>query len=224
MITFLHEPYLELLHKALLAVTPTGAKVAIDLGCGDGTKTCWLYERCADGALVIGIDRQAAVLRQRPGLALIAADAADLPLRDECVDLIWCIAALPLFTDQQRALREMLRVLRGGGRLVLATVGEYWVRLRVHADELVAILPSTPLPLPPADGLGEEWSLLLSGVGWQPLQIQAYLLTGCEPAQVALIDSNILTTYLGCSPMSCVVDEPQSRHILLVISACKPYT
>ncbi len=223
MITLLHEPYLELLHQAMLAVTPTGAKVAIDLGCGDGTKTCWLYERCADSALVIGIDRQAAVLCKRPGLALIAADAADLPLRDECVDLIWCIAALPLFADRQRALLEMLRVLRSGGRLVIATVGEYWVRLRVHADELVAILPSTPLPLPPADGLGEEWSLLLSGVGWQPLQIQAYLLTGCEPAQATLIDSDILTTYLGCSPMSCVVDEPQSRHVLLVISACKPY-
>jgi hypothetical protein len=163
------------------------------------------------------------VLCKRPGLALIAADAADLPLRDECVDLIWCIAALPLFADRQRALLEMLRVLRSGGRLVIATVGEYWVRLRCHTDELIAVLPATPLPLSPADGLGDEWSSLLSGVGLQPLQIQAYLLTGCEPAQAALIDSSTLATYLGCSPISCVIDEPESRHILLVISACKPY-
>lgn len=220
MIPLLHQPYLACIRHALLAATPAGARVAIDVGCGDGSKTLWLRERCAPDALLIGIDRDAAALRAAPALAAIAGDAEALPLRDSCVDLIWCVAALQLFTDRQRALRELWRVLRPGGTLLIATAGEYWVRLRRHPPALLAALPPV-LPFAPADGLADEWTLLLAGAGFVAPQAQSYLLDGAEPAQAALIDSADLAAYAGLPLVASAVAEPDPRPVLFVVSGRK---
>lgn len=220
MIPLLHQPYLPRIRHALRAATPAGARIALDVGCGDGSKTQWLREQCAPDALLIGIDRDVTALRSAPALTAIAGDAAALPLRDGCVDLIWCVAALQLFADRQQALRELWRVLRPGGTLLIATAGEYWARLRCHPPALLAALPPV-LPLAPADGLADEWTLLLAGAGFAAPQAQAYLLDGAEPAQAALIDSADLAAYAGLPLTASSITEPDPRPVLFVVSGRK---
>jgi SAM-dependent methyltransferase len=52
-------------------------------------------------------------------LAMVHADACDLPFEDESFDLAVCVHVLEHIPDDRQALREMHRVLRPGGRAVL---------------------------------------------------------------------------------------------------------
>lgn len=81
---------------------------------------------------VLGIDLSqrmvdaAATRARRLGLAqlrYLRMDAEDIALPDASVDLVACALGLMYMPDPTRALREMRRVLRPGGRLVLAVWG-----------------------------------------------------------------------------------------------------
>jgi SAM-dependent methyltransferase len=52
-------------------------------------------------------------------LADIHADITELPLEDDSFDLILCLHVLEHVPDDQRAMRELFRVLRPGGRAVI---------------------------------------------------------------------------------------------------------
>jgi SAM-dependent methyltransferase len=54
------------------------------------------------------------------GAARLRADARSLPCRDSAFSLVTCRSALYRLNDPHAALREMLRVCRPGGRLVIA--------------------------------------------------------------------------------------------------------
>ena len=126
---------------ARLGVGP-GATV-LDLATGTGD-----LARLAEGrgARVIGVDFAAGMLRagrrRDPGLAVVQADAAALPLADASVDAVTCGFAVRNFADLDAVLRECARVLRPGGRLGVLEVDaprSRWLRLghRLHFEALV---------------------------------------------------------------------------------------
>ena len=99
-----------------------GVRVA-DLGCGPGVTLALLAER---GLSPVGMDRSAAMLqeaeRRLSEVPLLAGTLEDLPLRDACMDGIVCECVLSLSSTPERALGEMGRVLRPGGRLLLTDI------------------------------------------------------------------------------------------------------
>lgn len=54
-----------------------------------------------------------------PHVADIEADVTDLPFRDESFDLIICLHVLEHVSDDKRAIHELHRVLRPGGKAVV---------------------------------------------------------------------------------------------------------
>ncbi len=92
----------------------------LDVGCGDGT----LLKKIADQwptAKLFGAD---IVLPSswfgNNRIRLVTADLrADLPFQSQCVDLVICTETLEHLVDPDRQLREMTRILRPGGRLVV---------------------------------------------------------------------------------------------------------
>ncbi|MEC4614947.1 MULTISPECIES: class I SAM-dependent methyltransferase [Tsukamurella] len=110
---------------AALALAP-GATV-LDIGCGPGNFTGSFAERVAPGGLAVGLDASIQMLsratRDNSGAAAVyvRGDAEALPFDDGVADAVSCLAALYLFNDPRRALSEMLRVLKPGGRLVILT-------------------------------------------------------------------------------------------------------
>jgi len=110
-----------------LAAPAPGMRVA-DIGCGTGLYT---DEFCRAGATVVGVDISpemlaiAAANNKAHGdkASFIAADAAALPFASDTFDLVTSITAMEFFADPRACLQEMHRVVKPGGRLVVAVLG-----------------------------------------------------------------------------------------------------
>jgi demethylmenaquinone methyltransferase/2-methoxy-6-polyprenyl-1,4-benzoquinol methylase len=104
--------------RAAVAARP-GERV-LDVGAGTGASTA---EFARDGAYVVGVDFSLGMLaagrRDRPELPLLAADALALPFVDRSFDAVTISFALRNLADPMAGLRELHRVTRPGGRLVV---------------------------------------------------------------------------------------------------------
>ncbi len=92
----------------------------LDLGAGTGVST---EELARSGAYAVGADLSLGMLRAghraRPGMSLLAGDALALPFADATFDSVTISFALRNIVDPDSALREMARVTKPGGRLVV---------------------------------------------------------------------------------------------------------
>jgi demethylmenaquinone methyltransferase / 2-methoxy-6-polyprenyl-1,4-benzoquinol methylase len=95
-------------------------EVCLDLAAGTGVSTA---ELARSGAYAVGADLSLGMLRaghsRRPGLALLAGDALALPFRDGSFDAVTISFGLRNLHDPVAGLRELARVTRSGGRLVV---------------------------------------------------------------------------------------------------------
>lgn len=98
----------------------------LDVGCGEGRFCRMLAER---GATATGIDPTASLLetaRQRdPATRYEVAMAEDLPFADGSFDDVVTYLTLVDILDYRKALEEMTRVLRPGGRLLILNVAPH---------------------------------------------------------------------------------------------------
>lgn len=103
---------------ALLAPTSQGRY--LDVGCGTGNYTIELARR---GGAWDGADPSSVMLaqarRRAPAIGWHQAVAHDLPFGDATFAGVVCTNAIHYFGDLERAFREIRRVLRAGGRLVI---------------------------------------------------------------------------------------------------------
>ncbi len=116
----------------------------LDLAAGTGTSSLPFRDA---GALVVPCDFSVGMLREgrrrHPGLPLTAGDATRLPFRDGAFDAVTISFGLRNVADPAAALREMLRVTRPGGRLLVCEFSHpTWAPLRtVYTEYLMRALP-----------------------------------------------------------------------------------
>jgi demethylmenaquinone methyltransferase / 2-methoxy-6-polyprenyl-1,4-benzoquinol methylase len=100
-------------------------ETVLDLAAGTGTSAEVLAR---DGARVVACDFSLGMLQvgarrrdgaSRAGVALVAGDALQLPFADATFDVVTISFGLRNFADTEGALRELLRVTRSGGRLLI---------------------------------------------------------------------------------------------------------
>ncbi len=97
-----------------------GQKV-LDLGCGPGDGAAWLRHRGIDA---VGLDYSDGMLEKARrdsllGGRLTRGDAGRLPFRDGAFDKLVCTNSFHHYPDHRAALKEMRRVLKPGGLMVL---------------------------------------------------------------------------------------------------------
>ncbi len=111
-------------HEIFRAVAEAKPRRVLDVGCGTGETA----ERIAQelGAEVVATDQSARMvnLARERGLDARLADVQALPFADgefDCVVAGWVLYHVQ---DRQRAIEEIARVVRPGGRFVAATMAE----------------------------------------------------------------------------------------------------
>jgi ubiquinone/menaquinone biosynthesis C-methylase UbiE len=146
---------------ALDWLIPAQCRIAVDLAAGTGLFTRALHERVPEVVAVEPDDRMRAVLEQRsPDVRAVAGRGEDIPLPDSSVDAVFVSSAWHWF-DKTRAVPEIARVLRPGGRLgVIWTSRDRtvdWVRTldRLRGADYVA----TNVELDQRDRRRHEFSL-----------------------------------------------------------------
>ncbi|MDE8343421.1 MAG: class I SAM-dependent methyltransferase [Acidocella sp.] len=102
----------------------------LDVGCGDGALACAVALLGAD---VTGTDPDPAMLAiararaEKAGvhMTFLEARVDQLPFADASFDVVTSVTVLCFVPDAADAVREMARVLRPGGRLVLGELGRW---------------------------------------------------------------------------------------------------
>jgi SAM-dependent methyltransferase len=117
-----------------------GDESVLDIGCGRGLLLVAAAKRLTTGK-AIGADhwketpeyrytaqmvwKNAAIEGVGERMEVIDADAQSLPFNNDRFDLVMTSLMMHHVADRSRALKEMVRVLKPGGRLILADVGAH---------------------------------------------------------------------------------------------------
>lgn len=131
--------------KAVIAaVDPQPGERVLDLAAGTGTSSQPFADR---GATVVPCDFSLGMLKvgkqAKPHLPFTAGDGTQLPFADETFDAVTISFGLRNIVDPEAGLRELRRVTRPGGRLVVCEFSHpTWAPFRtVYLEYLMKALP-----------------------------------------------------------------------------------
>jgi demethylmenaquinone methyltransferase / 2-methoxy-6-polyprenyl-1,4-benzoquinol methylase len=131
--------------QVIEAVAPCPGEFVLDLAAGTGTSSQPFLGR---GATVVPCDFSVGMLRvgkhARPHLPFVAGDATRLPFADDTFDAVTISFGLRNVVDPDAGLRELRRVTRPGGRLVVCEFSSpTWAPWRtVYVEYLMRALPA----------------------------------------------------------------------------------
>ncbi|MEU0490742.1 demethylmenaquinone methyltransferase [Nocardiopsis sp. NPDC006139] len=159
------------------AVDAHSGELVLDLAAGTGTSSESFIRK---GARVIACDFSLGMLStgvrrrggaSRGGVTFVAGDALHLPFADETFDAVTISFGLRNVNDVDRALRELLRVTKVGGRVVICEFSHIPVEFvdRLYSTYLMRALPKIAGAV---SGKGESYDYLSESIMAWPAQAE----------------------------------------------------
>lgn len=116
---------------------PAQGELILDVGCGTGVFT---LDILSFDPYVIGLDMSLPMLARaghktrEHSFHGVIGDMISLPFSDGSFDKVISMTAIEFVKDAQRAVKELFRVTRGGGRIVVTTLNSLspWADRRIH--------------------------------------------------------------------------------------------
>jgi ubiquinone/menaquinone biosynthesis C-methylase UbiE len=203
-----------------------GGQRVLDVACGTGVVTRLAAERVGAAGAVAGLDVHPGMLavaraHTPPGttIAWHQANADSMPLPDNRFDVVLCQMGLQFVSNKLAALREMRRVLKPGGRVLISVPGPKPALFAVMTDALARHLS------PKAASFGDlvfsmhdadELSELMRSAGFLDVEVRAKPKTLPLPAP-----EDFLWQYLYSTPLAeAVAQAGEAKRAALQREVC----
>jgi ubiquinone/menaquinone biosynthesis C-methylase UbiE len=155
----------------------------LDAGTGTGVFIPFLLSQIGRNGKIVALDLAEKMLRQARHKSFagqvyyLNADIVNIPFPDETFDIVVCYSSFPHFQDKLRALAEINRVTRIGGRLFICHTSS-----RVGINEFHNCIPEVAGDVLPDE---EEIQAMLASTGFIDVDIrdncQNYLCRARKP-------------------------------------------
>jgi len=157
--------------------------VVLDVGTGTGVFLPYLLKNIGKNGKIVALDLAEEMLAKAmakysaENVEYLHADIMDIPVYEEMFDSVVCYSSFPHFQDKHKALTEIRRVMKPGGRMFVCHTSS-----RDHINGMHSTLPGVENDLLPAP---DEMRMLFSNAGFTVVKIEedaeSYLAVGEKP-------------------------------------------
>ena len=147
----------------------SGTKL-LDVGTGTGVFLPYLSKKVGDKGQIMALDFAEEMLKIarskgfNGNIEYVCADVAEIPCDNEAFDCVVCYSSFPHFQDKPKALAEINRVTKRGGRLFICHTSSRDKINQIHCE-----IPTVQNDLIPDE---DEMRILLSAAGFTDIEIE----------------------------------------------------
>ncbi|HEY86787.1 MAG TPA: methyltransferase domain-containing protein [Dehalococcoidia bacterium] len=156
----------------------------LDVGTGTGVFLPFLLKKIGRNGHIVALDIAEKMLEKAKAkgfnrnIDYLCAAVTNIPLDNEIFDSIVCYSTFPHFQDKPRALAEMKRVIKSGGKLLICHTSSRTTINKIHRQ-----IPEVENDIIPNEG---EMQIMLSKAGFTDIKIddnsETYLCSARKPS------------------------------------------
>ncbi len=156
--------------------------IVLDVGTGTGVFIHFLLREVGKGGRIVALDFAEKMLGRactkgfNGNIDYLCAEVTNIPLGNEIFDIIVCYSSFPHFQDKPRALAEMNRVIKSGGRLLICHTSS-----RARINQIHRQIPAVENDIIPDRG---EMQIILLRAGFIEIKrddSESYLASARKP-------------------------------------------